>query len=52
VYSAPWIDGSVKSGAVLVTEPGVLTSGGFVGSGIATGGDVVAVSRSFQAPAM
>ena len=27
-----------------MTEPGVLTSGGFVGSGIATGGDVVAVT--------
>ena len=27
-----------------MTEPGVLTSGGFVGSGIATGGVVVAVT--------
>ena len=34
----------MKSRAVLVTGPGVLTSVGSVGSGIATGGDVVAVS--------
>ena len=39
----------MKSGAILVTGPGVLTSGGSVGSGCALGGDAVAVSSVVSA---
>lgn len=36
MYSVPWIDGNVKSGASFDAGPGVLTNGGSVGVGIAS----------------